>query len=210
MIFAVSEMLMRTKLLFLLLSALYSVSLHAQQSPVVNNFKAQHSDGVVYLDWELSSGSVCYGIGITRSIDSVNFIQIGYIPGICGSLSSPVEYYYQDQNPIANQKMYYRLELGTAANSEIISLFIPRTGKGEYNLYPNPVTANSQLYFFNPGSEPYLLKVFDSRGMEFISQTGSTDHFEISKQQLSPGLYYFILYRTGSETDLIKGNFFVY
>jgi len=200
---------MYTKTGLFLLTCLFSGGLLSQQMPEVHGFRAQHSGGVVYLEWTMRSGSICNGISVTRSEDSLNFTQIGSIAGLCGSVSAPVLYRFQDPNPIGNTSLYYRLELGTVGQSNTISLFVPETGFGEYQIFPNPFSANSRLYFFNPRAEQFHLRIFDVRGQAYLSAETTGDNFALGNETLKPGLYYFILYMDGSEAGLVKGNFMV-
>lgn len=177
--------------------------------PEVQGFKAQHSGGVVYLEWTMRSGSICNGISVTRSEDSINFTQIGSIAGFCGSVSAPVLYRFQDPNPINNISLYYRLELGTVGQSGTISLFVPETGYGEYQIFPNPFSVQSKLYFFNPRGEQFHLRIYDIKGQAYLNTETSSDNFTLGNEMLKPGLYYFILYMDGSEAGLVKGNFMV-
>lgn len=193
----------------LILLLLLSTGLFSQQNPELQNFSIQHNNGIVYLDWVMKTGSVCNGIVVLRSEDSVHFISIGAIQGFCGSLSSPVAYAFQDAEPIKNKKLYYKLELGRGIFSGVVEIYIPEAGYGHYNLFPNPVSGNSILQYFNPRNENYVFVIMDMKGTEIKRLITSDETIEINREVLKPGLYYFILYKeTGSDTSL-GGNFIV-
>lgn len=185
-----------------------TLSLLGQQNPVLDRFSGVHNNGVVYLEWVMSSGTICSGVVITRSTDSINFSKIGEIPGFCGSLSSATTYRFQDEKPVMHKKVFYRLELGTIAISEILSVYVPATGVGEYQLFPNPVISESKLQFQNPTHSVFVLKIYDSKGLEIHSENTEGESFIINTESLLPGLYYFILYEENSNASRMSGNFY--
>jgi len=113
----------RIFLLLLLISQSASVSV-AQNHPILGKFSISENNGDVYLSWSIIAGSSCNGIQIYRSIDSINFSQIGDIPGVCGSVDFTQTYDFTDNNPVKNKVNYYRLELGNQDFSQIVSIEI--------------------------------------------------------------------------------------
>lgn len=186
-----------------------TLSVFGQQKPVLERFSGLHNNGVVYLEWVMSSGTICAGVVITRSTDSINFSKIGEIPGFCGSLSSATTYRFQDEEPVMQKKVFYRLELGTIATSEILSVYVPATGVGEYQLYPNPVISEAKLQFQNPAHSVIVLKIYDSKGLEILTETTEGESFSIKTETLNQGLYYFILYEENSNTNRMSGSFYI-
>jgi len=69
------------------------------QSPILDKFDVTANHQQVFISCTIGSGNVCNGIEIWRSMDSINFNIVGDIPGICGSLAEPVNYYFIDENP---------------------------------------------------------------------------------------------------------------
>ena len=57
-------------------------TLSAQSDDILDRFTLSERNGIVQLDWTISKGSTCNGIGILRSVDSVNFDGIGKIAGL--------------------------------------------------------------------------------------------------------------------------------
>ncbi len=92
------------------------------QETILEKFTATEVNDDIVLNWTIEQGSTCNGIDITRSSDSLNFILIGDIEGICGDQEKSIPYTFVDENPIRNQINYYRLELGSVGSSDIISI----------------------------------------------------------------------------------------
>jgi hypothetical protein len=182
--------------------------LFSQQTPEVQKFSAQYVDGVVNLEWIMRSGSVCEGIGILRSDDSTNFQLIGYIKGMCGSLTSPVTYRHQDNLPLKGKLAYYQLVLGTVAKSPIISTFVTDINKLDYHIYPNPVLTTSILEFENLKNEDHELKIYDNKGVLIHTEHTIDNHYLIQTQGLGQGLYYFTILKDGTESNFTKGSFY--
>ena len=84
----------------------------------MDELSIDYSQGNVLLAWTIKSGSVCNGIQIYRSTDSLNFVIIENIDGACGDLASSVTYTYTDSEPINNKINYFKFELVFAVLSE--------------------------------------------------------------------------------------------
>ncbi|HAW51895.1 MAG TPA: hypothetical protein DCX54_06130, partial [Flavobacteriales bacterium] len=109
------------KTVALFLTLILELSAFPQQT-ILDRFQANTVDSQVYLSWTIKKGSTCNGIKITRSADSLNFVEIGRIDGVCGDASSAVNYSFIDATPLLNRKNFYRLDLGDVGPSEIISI----------------------------------------------------------------------------------------
>lgn len=92
----------------------------AQSTPLLTKFNGTAYNNQVYLSWEIGQGSTCNGIGVMRSVDSVSFVEIGSIEGVCGSTSEPQSYTFTDLTPQSNRTNYYRLNLGGLAFSSVL------------------------------------------------------------------------------------------
>jgi len=82
------------------------------QTVSVSNFFVFRNGKAVALHWTLDSGATCNGTVILRATDTTNYIQVGDIPGICGSNTAPISYTFTDENPVLNQTNYYKLKFG--------------------------------------------------------------------------------------------------
>ena len=95
----------------------------AQQNSILGSFYLFESNAKIYLNWSIVSGSTCNGIKIFRSIDSLNFYEIGKIEGICGNISAEQFYNFIDENPVKNKINFYKLELGNSGSLSVTHPF---------------------------------------------------------------------------------------
>ena len=98
--------------LLLSIALFLPMSLFGQEHPILNYFSANLGDNDVYLSWEIMGGGQCNGIQILRSTDSLNYVEIGDVQGVCGSPDFAQQYDFTDESPVENSINYYRLELG--------------------------------------------------------------------------------------------------
>lgn len=183
-------------------------SLKAQFTPKLDKFDAVHKDGVVYLDWVLSSGSVCYGIKVERSEDSVNFTEIGFISGICGNLTKASHYSFEDNSPIYNKKMYYRLSYPSLGSSYIIDLLVINMPKNAYEANPTPSGGVTRLNFYNPKQELHHLKVSNMSGLVVYEADSRDAYFDMDVSELDAGIYQFII-SNDSGSNTVMGRILV-
>ncbi len=182
------------------------LSVSGQENTILDSFNAADNNGTVFLKWVISSGSTCDGINIFRSSDTIGFIQIGRIEGICGSPDTPQPFSFTDENPLKNQINYYRLELGYSGYSEIISIELISLNNRDHQVRPNPVVNGAKIYFENDESKPHILLVFDLNGRIIDEQSNSQAYFSINTSSLPGGLYLFSI--SGTESNqIIKGKF---
>ncbi len=187
---------------------LFYFQTYAQFTPQLDKFQAQQKDGIVYLDWVLSSGSVCLGIKIERSDDSVQFTEIGFVGGICGNLTKPTSYQFEDNSPIFNKKMYYRLSYPGLGVSEVINITVIHVAKNDYEANPTPSVGITKLNFYNPKFERHTLKVSNLSGIVVLELESSESYFEIDVSELDPGIYQFYIYNE-SNTNTVSGRVLV-
>lgn len=180
----------------------------AQSHPILGKLYASEIKGKVYLNWQIIAGSTCNGIQIYRSTDSINFVQIGSIPGLCGNISQPQNYDFIDNNAVKNQINYYRLELGNRGYSQIISLAIVDIKKDGYQIRPNPIITEGKIYFENNNNKAHQILIYDQRGIQVYSNSTKEDFFYLNTKLLSSGIYLFTI----SNTDMalkVKGKLLV-
>ena len=154
-----------------------------QNNTILDSFTAIEIDGTVFLKWIISSGSTCNGINIFRSDDTVGFMQIGRIDGICGDPGSPQPYDFIDEHPLKNKVNYYRLELGTKGYSEIISIEIIDLEKNNYQVRPNPVSDQARIYFDLDENESYILTVYNIQGCMVDNRMVSHSSLEVFRSR---------------------------
>ena len=177
----------------LTISLFIVLGLNLEGQTILGDFDIDQSNGKVLLAWTIKSGSVCNGMQIFRSKDSIDFVLIEDIQGVCGSLSSPVSYTYTDQTPILNNYNYYKINFGGLEESGILGIEVINILSNSYLLKPNPITGASDLYFENDNQNDVVLKVFDDFGDVIYLEETQTNKFILDSTSFSSGMYYFSL-----------------
>ena len=178
---------------YLCVSFLIAFGYNANTQTILGDFDIDQSNGKVLLAWTIKSGSVCNGMQIFRSKDSVDFVLIEDIQGVCGDLSSSVSYTYTDQTPILNNYNYYKINFGGLEDSNILGIEVINILSNSYLLKPNPVTGASDLYFENDNQSEVVLKVFDDFGDVIYLEETQANKFTLDSTSFSSGMYYFSL-----------------
>lgn len=164
---------------------------YGQTITVLDDLSAFESNGKIQLLWTITSGSTCNGTQIYRSTDSLNYVQIGEIPGICGSTSSARSYTYTDDHPVKNMVNYYRIELGGIGYSGHVSYEVIDFTNKEYQIRPNPVIDQAKLFFSNDKNMESQLIVHNTNGIAILTLITKEAFFEINSDLLLSGIYYF-------------------
>ena len=191
-------MIYRVLILFVFVSFSY------RSQTILDELSIDYSQGNVLLAWTIKSGSVCNGIQIYRSTDSLNFVIIENIDGVCGDLASSVAYTYTDNEPINNKINYYKLNLGNQ-ESEVIGIEVISIPSNSYLLRPNPVSGTSDLYFDNSNSSVVYLKIYDDFGSVIFKDQTNSNHFTLDSAEVASGIYYFTL-ENKQNNNLINGR----
>lgn len=200
---------MKTTGVLLFFFLLYGSLAVAQDSVLLENFSATALNGKVYLSWVIRAGSTCNGIQIERKTGGIaGFVQIGEIPGICGSSAAPQPYSFTDEHPENNNTNTYRLNLGGLAYSEERSLLLNQIGNGLYSFRPSPASDFSCLYFDNDAHNERSLEIFSLDGCRVWKERGKEAVFCFDTAHFAPGLYLFVV---GDENGapLLRGKFLV-
>ncbi|MFT5777195.1 MAG: hypothetical protein ACI837_000126 [Crocinitomicaceae bacterium] len=201
---------MKIKRCFLLIALMFlgiSAS-NAQLESVIPNFSASEFNGKVLLNWAITQGNTCNGIEILHSTDSINFVKIGSIEGICGGSEEIYHYEHTDNNPEKNITNYYRLQLGGVGYSWIISLHIIDPGENNYRIGPNPLNETSLLHLTNDNHALLTLNVYNLSGVHLKELTTTSPVFELSKNDFGTGKYLFLVTREFTDS-IIEGSFIV-
>ena len=148
----------------------------------------------VFMSINIRAGSICTGIEIERSTDSVNFKQIGIIPGICGNSSSDVPYSFTDVEPVANATNYYRLIFRGNQYSDIQKVLFVELNNAGYKILPNPVSNEAAIYFDNADKKSFALTVSNLKGERFMKlESIKDDKVVFSTAGFLSGTYFFEL-----------------
>ena len=173
-----------------------------------SSFSLNQVNGQVHINIVISSGNLCNGIKVFRSTDSLNFNQIGFIPGYCGNLLETVSYNYTDTDPIKNQISYYKLELGLES-SNIQSILVVDLSKGKYKVWPNPIQESGILYFENDQQKEAIISLFSLKGNLVKQIITTTSSVQINSGLLQSGTYVFSIEKNNEQPiigKLIIGN----
>jgi len=188
-----------------LISVIVSLGFAVRSQSILSSFDIGLSQGNVLLAWTIKSGSTCNGMQVFRSQDSVNFVLIEDIQGVCGSLSSSVSYTFTDHTPILNAFNYYKIDFGGQEQSSILGIEVINVLSNSFVLRPNPVTGASDLYFENDNQNEVVLKVFDDFGDVIYKSQTNSNKFVLDSTSFSDGLYYFSLENMKSR-NIINGK----
>lgn len=182
--------------------------LDGQSESFVDYFNATRINNHVYLNWQLKVGNTCNGITILRSTDSLTFSRIGLIPGICGSPTEAARYYHIDPEPVLNRRNYYQLEFGGAGVSEIMGIDLIDFSEKDYQVWPNPSSGITKIYFSNPEQRAYLLHLYNAQGVSLGSLSSAFEYFTLDATDLPHGMYVFTIGESG-QTPVLTGKLLV-
>lgn len=165
----------------------------SQSDSILDNFTVFENNGKVYLNWIIKSGRTCNGTQIFRSTDSLQFLKIGSIAGVCGSSTEPVPYNFTDDNPITNSVNYYRLELGSYGTSHVLSVEIIDIANDGYQIRPNPASTKTRIYFDNNSKQLHHFSLFNVNGFYCTSLISKDDYLDFDVSNLQNGIYFFTI-----------------
>ncbi len=168
----------------------------SQADSLLGHFSLQKLQSTVILNWTLRSGSTCNGIQIFRSEDSMQFVQIGDIQGVCGSSGTSVDYLFEDTAPLNDKTNYYKLQLGTNGFSKVLAIKIIKIPPNGSTVRPNPVAEFMDVYFSNPNSLSMSFVLYDFFGQEvFRKDNLNGEHLHFERSGTISGIYtYMIVY----------------
>lgn len=176
-----------------LVPGMLSVSCLAQEGEsILSRFNIRQLNNTIVAEFTIEAGtSSCNGIELERSTSGTNqvFEVIGIIPGICGESEFEESYLLVDNNPPANDTIYYRLNMGNIGKSEVLPfVFVEFTG--EITIYPNPSAGLVNLRFENNENLSCNVTISSPEGRIIVSQDfSSAFHVKYQLDDFSPGLY---------------------
>lgn len=187
----------------LLLLAL-NLATYAQVKSIVADFSIAEEGQKIYLSWTVTQGNTCNGVRVFRSTDSITFIDIGGIAGVCGSLEEPQRYSFVDKSPLKNRVNHYRLDLGGWGLSHVVSAEVVSIDVSDLQVRPNPMIDYGRIYFENKSHDIYNLSVYNmGRGVEYTDAT-QEEYFDINVSGLDAGTYIFTI---STDDKIVSGKF---
>ncbi len=171
---------------------LFMSSWASAQRIELRNFDVFSDGQQVQVKWTIEKGSLCNGTKIFRSADGVDFQEIGFIDGICGSSSEAVGYEFRDTLPIINKISYYKLRLGVAQFTNAKQVFF-MDASVPYTVFPNPATDVVHILFHDKG-QPHDFQLFDLSGRCLVLwENRAGNEIVLHRGGLPSGLYLFSL-----------------
>ncbi|MCF8370110.1 MAG: T9SS type A sorting domain-containing protein [Bacteroidales bacterium] len=181
------------KHIFVIALWLISFMAQSQLDSILVRFNAIVDGGKIRLDWTIKGGHQCNGTVIKHSVDSINFMNIGSIPGICGSPFYDESYSFTDEQPVKNSVNYYRIDLVGIGESKIVSRENYNLSGSNILVIPNPLIADANIIFENPVFETCTLDIFNPSGKILLCKTTRKNRFQISASNFQAGIYFFLI-----------------
>ena len=175
--------------------------------PILNSLEAYKQPNGVLVRWVIAGGGQCQGTTIYRSLDEINFEQIGHIDGICGSTDAEETYSFFDSIPRPNTYNHYRLEMGFQGFTTIVTVFFEDFGNSNYSLFTDHPTETFKILYSNDPKNRAVLNVYDRMGNSVYTDSSTNSDIQFQTSGWRSGVYIFRI--TGvSEAD-IHGKFYI-
>ena len=177
----------------------------AQLHPILDNFNIVQIGNTVQINFAVKGGASCVGVDLERSGEEFDFEIVGGISGVCGG-SEFVEFYsIQDERPLASQKSFYRLRLGSQGRTELIEFtFVPL--ENGLKVFPNPASDRCFIRFDNSNFVTHRIEVFNSQGVLVQRIESSSSQVELNLDSFILGMY-FIRIERDSDGSVVRGKF---
>ncbi|MFL2564283.1 MAG: T9SS type A sorting domain-containing protein [Parvicellaceae bacterium] len=186
--------------IFLICILSFKISFSQNGNLSLDNLNIFEYNSQVYVDVTISSGNTCNGIKLLRSSDSVYYEEIAFIDGVCGFSSSPSSYSLIDPYPILNSYNYYKILFGSNTYSTTYQILILNFEKNNYQIWPNPVSDMTTIYFQNPQSKLYSFNLFNISGKKLLSVSTIEDKYNLNCKNYNSGIYFFTLSQSNNQT----------
>jgi hypothetical protein len=162
-------------------------------------FDAQSGNNEVNLSWATATESNSSYFSIERSVDGINFSEIGQ-RNAAGNSALKIDYEFVDANPVIG-RMYYRLK--EVDSDGVIKYFnadvVDYAGKKGVAVFPNPYEQGELAITLNfSGGEGARGIISDLSGNEIESFTMQNAAFKSSSLDLKAGTYLIKVYDSGA------------
>jgi hypothetical protein len=156
-------------------------SAYGQSHYLLSRLEATKDRNRIILNWTIKQGGSCFGIGILRSTNNIDFEKIGEITGVCGSAETEQNFVFIDENPVKNKIHYYVLELGfSGKTAPPLEAEYFEFEKSKSFVFPNPMRSEGKIKFINTSPGKYRLYLFDMIGRFISEQSTDTDEFLVN------------------------------
>ena len=197
----------RATFLFVLFASLAATEVLAQEHPFLSNYTLTELPNGVLVNWTIQGGSTCDGQEVQRSSDSLNYVPIHTIQGICGSPDAITPYTWFDAAPPELSTFYYRIKLGFDGFSSVKSVFYGQLNSSDQRFYPDPAHDAAKLVLNVPLNMPVDLLVWNSQGTLVLQRTSMPGpELDVPVETLPAGPY---IYRATTKAGRkFQGRFF--
>ena len=172
----------------------YSVWINSNPVPLpieLVDFSAVAKKESVYLNWETLSEVDFDGFEIQRSVDGKQFEKLSW-----EAAKGIGHYFYTDEVPPLNTKLYYRLKSvdldGSFDYSDIKSVYIGKN-ISEIMISPNPVRSSMTLSFNSNYNKSAIVELFDLKGNQLLSKNiklnNGFNETNVNMNDFSQGVY---------------------
>jgi Secretion system C-terminal sorting domain len=146
------------------------------------NFSGYKNGSKNTLHWTVASEVNNKGFDVQRSADGVNYSSIGFVNSQAtgGFTNAEMNYGFDDNNPAAVKKQYYRLnQLDIDGRSKLSNIVMitgdkPKT-LGIGGLFPNPASTVVNVLIDAPGRDNVTLVITDMGGKTVKQQLASVE-----------------------------------
>ncbi len=180
-------------------------TLQAQEHPFLTAYTLTELPGSIRVDWTIEGGNTCDGQEVERSTDSVNFVVVHMIGGLCGDPSIPKSYTWTDEAPPELSTIHYRIKLGVEGYSSIKSIEFDQLTTSAQRFYPNPTDRMAVLLLQLPSGTAVDLVVTDAQGRTVLDLQGHNGpRIELDLLPLPAGVY---TYKATGDGRRFTGSF---
>lgn len=180
---------------------------YAQEHPFLSRFELQELQGAVRVEWTMIGGNTCFGIQIKRSLDGLNFEEVGRIEGLCGNVNEATNYSFVDTTPVSLVNHYYQLELGLNGQSSVQELVFDQVvGTSSIVVYPES-SQGIVIYSALPLDLSARFELYDMDGSVLTSGTvPEGNKIQLNKAMRAGSIYVYRILQNGVE---VRGKLFM-
>ncbi len=197
------------KIVFTILYSInYSLTFAQERTDIIKSFDVENTGKYVKASCIIKSGNTCTGIRLYRSTDSINFLVIGIIPGVCGFDDNESYYELNDTLPIVNDTAYYKMEFGGSGFTETIAIEFLDLNNQSIQIWPNPINDISRVVTLNKDFKEFEYEIYSMSGKKLEKGIGRGDKFKINSEAYTDGLYYLII-KNIKDSEVFQTKFIV-
>ncbi len=155
---------------------------------------ASADDEKVLLQWATASEIDNDFFRVERSVDGRNFAAIGKVRGAGNSLEELTYFFEDDQIPLKQSSLYYRLRQtdfdGAYEYSNIVSVRLEKAiDSPDIRIAPNPVKDGAFSLFLSADIEEADMHLYSTSGQLIRQQRLKDTHTEVPVETLEAGMY---------------------